>query len=94
MSEYDEEMNTITLMGDDGEEVTFEFLDLISYQGKEYVVLLPEEGAEDDDMVVIMEVVEIDEDTEEFHGIEDQETVDAIYAIFKDKFKDEFSFEE
>ena len=31
----EEEDNIITMLGDDGEEVNFEFLDLIEYEGKE-----------------------------------------------------------
>ena len=84
--------NLITLMGDNGEEVVFEFLDLIPYEGKEYVVLLPTEGSEEDDTVVIMEVVEVEEDMEEYHGIADQKLVDTLFEIFKEKNKDEFNF--
>lgn len=37
--------NIITLQDEDGQDVAFEFLDLVIYEDKEYVVLLP---AEDD----------------------------------------------
>ena len=69
----EEEMdNMITLLGENGEEVNFEFLDYVEYEGKAYVVLLPEEGAEDDDTVIIMEAVEVEDDMEEYHSIADQ----------------------
>ena len=89
----EEEMdNMITLLGENGEEVNFEFLDYVEYEGKAYVVLLPEEGAEDDDTVIIMEAVEVEDDMEEYHSIADQEVVDAVFEIFKEKNKDEFNF--
>ena len=44
-----EELESIvTLTDENGNEVSFEYLDLIEYQGAEYVVLLPVEGEEDD----------------------------------------------
>lgn len=39
MDEYDD--NIVVLNDSDGNEVRFEFLDLIEYDGDEYVVLLP-----------------------------------------------------
>ena len=33
--------NIVTLEDENGAEVPFEFLDLVEYQGEEYVVLLP-----------------------------------------------------
>ena len=36
-----DEENLIVLNDEDGNEIEFEFLDLISYRQKEYVVLLP-----------------------------------------------------
>ena len=33
-----------------------------------------------------------DGEGESYSGIEDQETLDAVFRIFKDKFKDEFNF--
>ena len=35
------EENIITLNDEDGNEIKFEFLDLISYRQKDYVVMLP-----------------------------------------------------
>ena len=45
-SNFEEESNIIVLNDENGEEIRFEFLDLIEYDGEEYVVLLPviEEG--------------------------------------------------
>ena len=56
-----EELDNIVVLNDEeGNEVEFEFLDLIEYEGEEYVVLLPVEEADDAGEVVILKV----EDTE------------------------------
>lgn len=92
--EMDEELDNIILLNDeDGNEVKFEFLDLIEYGGEEYVILLPAEEDDDADEVVILKVEDTESETEESYvGVEDQEILNAVFAIFKDKFKDEFNF--
>ena len=88
----DEELsNIITLNDENGEEVQFEFLDLIEYDGEEYVVLLPVDG---DSEVVILKIdsADLDSDEETYSGVEDDETLQAVFDIFKEKFKDEFNF--
>lgn len=85
---YEEESAIITLQDEDGNDVDFEFLDLIDYQGREYVVLLPPE----DDEVVILEVEEIDDENESYCSVDDDDVLSAVFEIFKEKFKDEFNF--
>ena len=67
MDENMEELdNIITLNDENGNEVKFEFLDLIEYNDEEYVVLLPMDSEEDDDgEVVILRLEDTDEDSEE-----------------------------
>ena len=84
--------NIITLNDEDGNQVEFEFLDLIEYKGSEYVVLLPVEESDDDDQVVILKVESLSDDEESYVGVENQNVLNAIFEIFKDKFKDEFNF--
>ena len=81
--EMDEELDNIILLNDeDGNEVKFEFLDLIEYGGEEYVVLLPAEEGEDADEVVILKVEDTDsEDEESYVGVDDQEILNAVFAI-------------
>lgn len=88
-----EEMDNIIVLNDEeGNEVEFEFLDLIEYEGEEYVVLLPVEEAEDAGEVVILQVEDIDSEEESYISVEDEETLNKVFEIFKDKFKDEFNF--
>lgn len=91
MSENFEELDNIIVLNDDeGNEIEFEFLDLVEYNSNEYVVLLP---ADDDaDEVVILQVEDAGEDTESYTSVDDEETLNAVFEIFKDKFKDEFNF--
>lgn len=95
-TEMDEEdMNIITLTDDEGNEVDFEFIDLVEYEGKEYVVLLPVEGDEEEqEQVVIYEVVPCDDDTEMYKGIDSEAVLNAVFEIFKERNKDLFNFED
>lgn len=82
--------NIIVLNDENGNEVEFEFLDLIPYQGQEYVVLLPTDDEADE--VVILQLSESGDDSESYIGVEDENIVSAVFDIFKDKYKDEFNF--
>ena len=88
----EEESSIITLTDENGEELAFEYLDCIEYQGKEYLVLMPAE--EDADEIVILEIEPVDEETENYLAVEDEATLDAVYTIFKDRFKDILNFAE
>ncbi len=93
-----EELDNIIILNDEeGNEVKFEFLDLIELDNEEYVVLLPvtEEGEEEEGEVVILKVEDTDdEDAEEesYVSIEDEEILNKVFEIFKEKFKDDFDF--
>ena len=96
-NEFDEELSNVIILNDEnGNEVQFEFLDLIEYESEEYVVLLPvlAEGEEDDGEVVILKVDDSEEnsDEESYVSVDDEDTLAAVFEIFKDKFKDEFNF--
>ena len=94
-NEIDEELDNIVVLNDEeGNEVQFEFLDLVEYENEEYVVLLPLDEEDDDaGEVVILKVEDTEsEDEESYVGVEDQEVLNSVFEIFKEKFKDEFSF--
>ena len=91
--------NVITLKDEEGNDVNFEFLDLIEYEGEEYVILLPMQEVEEDsepDEVVILQIEKNGEnansDEETYISVEDENVLNAVFEIFKDKFKDEFNF--
>ncbi len=93
----DEELDNIMILNDeDGNEVQFEFLDSVELEDEEYVVLLPvtDEGEEDEGEVVILKLEDTDDDSEgeSYVGVEDEEILNKVFAIFKEKYKDEFNF--
>ena len=92
--ENGEELDNIIVLNDeDGNEIEFEFLDLIPYEGEEYVVLLPNDEDDEAGEVVILKLEDTDsEDEESYVSVDDEEVLQKVFEIFKDKFKDEFNF--
>jgi uncharacterized protein YrzB (UPF0473 family) len=88
----EEESAVLTLTDENGADIDFEYLDCIEYKGKEYLVLLP---AEEEAMeIVILEVEPVDEENENYIAVEDEAVLDAVYGIFKERFKDVLTFED
>ena len=90
--EMNEEMEDngsfITLTDDNGEDVSFEVLDLIDYKEREFAVLLPFEDTEDE--VVILEVIPgDDEETDEFISVEDEALLEEVFTEFLKRADDE-----
>lgn len=93
----DEELDNIVVLSDEeGNDVRFEFLDLIEYEDEEYVVLLPiqEDNQQEDGEVVILKVEDIDDEaeTESYASVDDETVLNKVFEIFKERFKDEFDF--
>ena len=86
----EEEVSILTMTDENGADVEFEYLDCIELEGVEYLVLMPM----DEDEIVIMEVEPVDEENENYLAVQDEATLDAVYAIFKEKFKDVLTFED
>ena len=91
-----EDLDNIVILNDeDGNEVKFEFLDLVELEDEEYVILLPviDDGVEEGE-VVILKVEDTDEDSEEesYVSVEDEEILNKVFEIFKERFKDDFDF--
>ncbi|MCD8049760.1 MAG: DUF1292 domain-containing protein [Clostridia bacterium] len=94
MENYDELDNTIVLNDEDGNEVLFEFLDLIEYKERTFVVLLPCEECDEPDRVLILELEQSEPDSgfESYISVEDEELLGELFDLFKEKFKDKFEF--
>ena len=86
----EEENSLITLTDENGNDVEFEYLDCIDYEGKEYLVLIPNE--EDAEEIVILEVEPVDEELENYVAVESEEILNAVYNIFKDRYKEVLDF--
>ncbi len=87
---YEEDVIIVELTDDDGVTTEFEYLDTIAYDGEEYVVLI--ENDEDAEGVIILKIESVDDENESYIGIEDEDTVQKIYEIFKEAHKDDFEF--
>ena len=87
MEEYEPEM--VSLFDEDGNEIEFELLDVIDYEGESYAVMLPP----DDNEVVIMLLEEGEtEEDDTLLTVTDEKILDEVYAIFKENNKDFFDF--
>ena len=89
----EEEVSILTLTDENGNDVEFEYLDCIEYQDKEYLILMPVEEEENNE-IVILEVEPVDEETENYLAVSDEAVLDAVYAIFKERYKDVLNFAE
>jgi uncharacterized protein YrzB (UPF0473 family) len=88
----EEEVSILTLTDENGADVDFEYLDCIEYEGKEYLVLMPADELETE--IVILEVEPVDEENENYLAVEDEKLLNAVYSIFKEKYKDILTFED
>lgn len=86
-----DEDNLFILNDEDGNELKFEFLDLIELENENYVVLYPIENEKEE--VVILKVQETEGELDEYLSV-DEKTLQAVYAIFKEKFKDVYDFQD
>ncbi|MGN0502164.1 MAG: DUF1292 domain-containing protein [Ruminococcus sp.] len=91
LEEMENESALITLTDEEGNEVEFEFLDVIEYDGDEYIVLI--ENDEDADEVVILKINALDEETEEYVSIDDEEILQTVFDMFKKKYEGDINFE-
>ena len=88
----EEESSILTLTDENGVDNDFEYLDCIEFDGKEYLVLMPVDTAETE--FVILEVEPVDEENENYLAVEDEKLLNAVYSIFKEKYKDILTFED
>ena len=92
------EDNVITLKDEEGNDVDFEFLDVVEYEGNDYVVLLPLEADDEEAEEVIILKEDKDfptaDDESSYVSVEDETVLNTVFQIFKERFKDEFNFTE
>ena len=84
----EEESSTLLLTDENGVDTEFEYLDCIEYEGDEYLVLLPM----DSDEIVILRIEPVDEENENYLAVEDEAVLEAVYGIFKERYKDVLNF--
>ena len=88
----EEQSNILTLTDENGVDTDFEYLDSVDYEGKEHLVLMP--AQEDANEIIILEVEPVDEENENYLSVSDEAVLNAVYDIFKDRYKDVLTFED
>ena len=88
--EFDELDNTVVLTDEDGNDVEFEFLDIVQVDEKEYVILLPVEEMEKGEVVIFR--IEGEGEEESYIGLDDEAEAKKVFDAFKEKAKDDFNF--
>ena len=88
----EEETSILTLTDENGVDTEFEYLDCIEYEDKEYLILMP--VSEESGEVIILEVEPVDEENENYLSVNDEGILNAVYDIFKDRYKDVLTFED
>ena len=76
----------VTLIDEDGNEVEFEHIDPVEYEGVTYLAFIPAElSVEEDAEVVIMQVVTDENGEELLEGVEDDDIADAVFNIVMER---------
>ena len=88
----EEEAAILTLTDENGNDQDFEYLDVIEYEGKEYLILMP--ANDEETHIVILEIEPVDEENENYLSIDDEDLLNAVYGLFKEKYKDILTFED
>ena len=86
----EEDESILTLTDENGEDMRFEYLDCIEYQAVEYLILMPVD--EETNEIVILQIEPVDEENENYLAVEDEAVLDAVYGIFKERYKDVLNF--
>lgn len=86
----DEELDfTVRFTDTDGEYGEYEFLDIVLYQGSEYVIVSPLDA----DGYVDIFRIEVADGKESYVRVSNDETLERVFEIFRVKNEDEFDFE-
>ena len=88
----EEEVSILSLTDEEGNEVEFELIDSVDYEGVEYLIPLPPE--EEASEVVILEVEPHADGTENYLTVDNEDVLNAVFGIFKERFADFFTFED
>ena len=76
----------VTLIDEDGNEVEFEHIDTVEYEGVTYLAFIPAElSVEEDAEVVIMQFVTDENGEELLEGVEDDDIADAVFNIVMER---------
>lgn len=81
-NQNNENIDLITLQDETSADVRFEILGLVEYECENYAVLLPFDEPEVNE-VTILKVLEENEETDLYLGIDDNNLIQAVFEEFK-----------
>ena len=90
MSENEELDNIVVLTDDEGKDMEFEWLDTVELGEEQYIVLLPMDEEEAEEVVILK--MEADEEVENFVAVDDEAELNEVYELFKERNKENFDF--
>lgn len=94
MAELPENPHLVDLIDEDGNTVTFEHLDTVQYQGKDYVICIPYDDEEEVVTEVVIFLIHKDKEEDCLEQVEDTNILAAVYALFQERNADMFEFED
>ena len=80
----DQDSSIVTLVDENGNDVRFDILDVITYEGETYAIMDPidDHGEDEDVEVVILHMVPVDDDFD-MEGVEDEKLLDTLFELFQ-----------
>lgn len=78
----------VTLTDDEGNDFDFLLLDVVEYQGGDYLVLLPLSEEEDEEDNVLILRAERTEEGETYQGVEDEDVLNAVFDLFNQQIEE------
>ena len=77
----------VTLTDDEGNDIDFLLLDVVEYNGGDYLILLPLAEEEDEEDNVLILKAEQTEEGETYTGIEDEAVLNAVFDLFNEQLE-------
>lgn len=92
----EERDHLVVLVDENGEEVEFEHLDTIELDGNKYIVLLPFDQEEENEIaeVVILKIIHNEDGDDSLLTIDDEDELDTVFEEFKIRMEEDFEFSE
>jgi len=88
--DFEELDNVVVLTDEDGVDTEFEWLDTVEMDDNQYVVLLPMDEEEAEEVVILR--LEKDGEEENFVSVDSEEEINKVFEIFKERNADDFDF--
>jgi len=88
--DFEELDNVVVLTDEDGVDTEFEWLDTVEMDDNQYVVLLPMDEEEAEEVVILR--LEKDGEEENFVSVDSEEEINKVFELFKERNADDFDF--